>query len=136
MRVELSRFRVKKDKASRVDEWMKILNDRIDECVQTLDREQMRLEFIFREISNGEEYLYWCTLQGEQGQAVETSSFEIDRIHRELFEECIDHDYGRHDAQVQAVMLPAVVARCLDWENPAASAVRFQRREVIKKRSK
>jgi Family of unknown function (DUF6176) len=43
MNVELSRFRVKKDKSFQVDEWMKMLNDNMSEVIQTLDREQMKL---------------------------------------------------------------------------------------------
>jgi hypothetical protein len=42
MKVELSRFRVKKDKSVQVDEWMKMLNDNMGEVLQTLDREQMK----------------------------------------------------------------------------------------------
>ena len=134
MRVELSRFRVKPGKSTRVDEWLQMINDRMDEAVTTLDREEMKLEVIFREVMQGDEYLYWFTVQGEGGKPVSTSPFEIDRIHRDFFDECLDHDYGRRDAQPQVVMVPHVVARSIDWENPPASRVEFQRREIIHRR--
>ena len=78
MKVELSRFRVKKDKSARVDEWMKMLNDNMSEVIQTLDREQMKFEVIFRELINDGEYLYWFSVQGEMGASVETSEFKVD----------------------------------------------------------
>jgi hypothetical protein len=68
MKVELSRFRVKTGKSARVDEWLDMLNNRMSEVVQTLDREQMKLEVIFREIIDGSEYLYWFSVQGEHGE--------------------------------------------------------------------
>jgi uncharacterized protein DUF6176 len=134
MKVELSRFRVKAGKSARADEWLKLLNDRVDECVQTLEREEMKLEIIFREMIEGSDYLYWVSIQGEGGQPVETSPFEIDQKYRAFFEECIDHDYGRRDGQPQVVMVPSAVARAMNWLNPGASAVAFQRREIIVKR--
>ena len=48
MRVELTRVRVKEGKSARVDDWLKMLNDNMDEVIQTLDREQMKVEVIFR----------------------------------------------------------------------------------------
>ena len=79
MRVELSRFRVKPGKSGRVDEWLKMLNDNMEEVVQTLEREQMKLEVIFREIIDDEECLCWFSVQGEAGEEVATSPFAVDQ---------------------------------------------------------
>jgi hypothetical protein len=57
MKVELSRFRVKPGKSARVDEWLGMLNARMDENGQALEREKMKLEAIFREVIDGAEYL-------------------------------------------------------------------------------
>jgi len=131
MRVELTRFRVKEGKSGRVDEWLKMLNENMDEVIQTLDREQMKVEVIFREMIDGEEYLYWFSVQGEEGEDVNTSPFEVDRKHIAFHQECIDHQYGAHDAQPQVVMVPARIARALDRENPAADVIPFERREIV-----
>jgi len=40
--VELSRRKVLPDAPAEADRWMAMLNDRLDECVATLDRERMR----------------------------------------------------------------------------------------------
>jgi hypothetical protein len=134
MRVELTRFRVKDGKSARVDDWLKMLNDNMDEVIQTLDREQMKVEVIFREMIDGDEYLYWFSVQGEAGEDVNTSPFEVDRQHIAFHEECIDHDYGAHDAQPQVVMVPPKIAQALDWEKPPADIVRFEQREIIHRR--
>jgi hypothetical protein len=134
MKVELSRFRIKKGKSGRVDELLNVLNANLDEGLQTLDREQMKLEVIFREIIAGEEYLYWFSVQDEAGESVDTSPFAIDQKHLAFHEECIDQDYGMWDAQPQVVMVPHQVAQAMDWTNPRSAVVAFQRRELIERR--
>ncbi|MBL8063672.1 MAG: hypothetical protein JNK32_11665 [Anaerolineales bacterium] len=131
MRVELTRFKVNKDKSARVDEWLKMLNENMGDVVQTLEREQMKLEVIFREVMGDAEYLYWFSVQGEAGEDVNTSTFEVDRKHIAFHDECIDHGYGAHDAQPQVVMVPHKVAAAMDWDNPSADVVPFERRELI-----
>jgi Family of unknown function (DUF6176) len=130
MKVELSRYKVKADKLARTDEWLKMLNDRMAESIPILDREEMKLEVIFREVINGEEYLYWFSVQGEHGESIHTSPHDIDKEHIKFGEECLDHGYGRRDAQPQVVMVPDIVARAMEWKSPENSAVPFERREI------
>ena len=134
MKVELSRFRVKPGKSERVDDWLGMLNSRMSEVLQTLDREQMKLEVIFREIIDGTEYLYWFSVQGEEGDSLEASPFDVDAKHIEFCDECLDDDYGRHDSQPQVVMVPAAVALAMTWNSPRKSKVTFERREIIRRR--
>jgi hypothetical protein len=134
MKVELSRFHVKPGKSARVDEWLAMLNANMDQVVQTLEREQMKLEVIFREVIDGEEYLYWFSVQGEGAEAVSTSPFDVDQKHLAFHEECIDHDYGMRDAQAQVIMVPDQIAQVMGWTTPSASAVAFQRRELVHRR--
>jgi hypothetical protein len=134
MKVELSRFRVKPGKSEQVDAWLKMINDNMDEALQTLEREQMQLEVIFREIINGEEYLCWFTVEGEGAGSVNTSPFELDHKHIAYHEECIDHDYGRHDAQPQVILVPQKIAQAMEWLEPQNAKVEFQPREIIRKR--
>ncbi len=55
MKVELSRVRVRQGKSTQVDELLNMLNTNMDEVLQTLDREQMKLEVIFWEMVQGKE---------------------------------------------------------------------------------
>jgi|KBSSwiStaDraftv2_1062776.scaffolds.fasta_scaffold00327_31 hypothetical protein len=135
MKVELSRFRIKSGKSERVDDWLNMLNSNISEAIQTLDREQMKLEIIFREMIDGADYLYWFSVQGEAAQSLETSPFEVDARHIEFWNECIDEDYGRHDAQPQVIMVPVEIAKAMGWESPCGAAVKFERREIVYKRT-
>lgn len=134
MKVELSRFKVKQGKSDRVDEWLKMLNENMEDVVQALDREEMKLEVIFREIIDGQEYLYWFSVQGESGEMADTSPFEVDKKHLEFHEECIDHSYGMRDAQAQVIMVPQKVATAMSWTNPSEDNVLFQNRELIYKK--
>lgn len=104
--IELTRFRVIKGKSEKVDEWMKFLNDNMKDVLLTLEGEKMYIETIFREILDGEEYLYWYSVQGEGGIEVENSESWIDKCHLEYWEECIDKDFRPKDLDVQVVMIP------------------------------
>ena len=68
MRIELTRFRVREGKTQRVDEWMQFLNDHPDALRETLEPEQMYVETIFSETIDGVDYLYWYSVQGEDGR--------------------------------------------------------------------
>lgn len=49
LNVELTRFRVKKGKTEKVDEWLKFLNENMKDVLITLEGEKMFVETIFRE---------------------------------------------------------------------------------------
>jgi hypothetical protein len=132
--VELTRLRILPGKSARVDEWLRTINDRLEEAVQTLDREKMKIEVIFREVIGEDEYLSWFTVQDAAGEPIETSPFELDRIHRRFGEECIDHEHGGHEGQPQVILLPDRVAQATEWNDPAASRVEFERREIVRRR--
>ena len=134
MKVELTRLRIKRGKAHRVDEWLQMINSRIGEAIETLEREGMKLEIIFREVIGEDEFLCWLTIQDEAGEPLETSPFELDHEHMKFGEECIDHEFGGHEAQPQVILLPPQVAKAMQWSDPSASVVAFERRQIIRKR--
>ncbi|OIK10691.1 DUF6176 family protein [Bacillus sp. MUM 13] len=105
MKVELTRFKVKKGKTERVDEWLKFLNDHMKDVLVTLAGEKMYVETIFREHLNGDEFLYWHSVQGEGGQEVEQSEHWIDKKHIEFWNECIDGTFKPIDLKTEVVMI-------------------------------
>ncbi|MFS0674827.1 DUF6176 family protein [Ornithinibacillus sp. 179-J 7C1 HS] len=109
MNVELTRFRVVDGKTEKVDEWMKFLNDNMEDVLVTLEGEKMYVETILREVLNGKEYLYWYSVSGEGGQDVEESTHWIDKKHLEYWEECIDKTFRPVDISVEVVMIPEKV---------------------------
>ena len=78
----------------------------MEDVLLTLERVKMYVETIFREELNGEEYLYWYSVQGEQGENVETSNHEIDKKHLEYWKQCIDPSFGSKDLITEVVMIP------------------------------
>ena len=106
MNIELSRFRVRKGKSEVVDKWMNFLNENMEEVLLTLDGERMYVETIFREKCDNEEYLYWYSIQGENGIRVEESDSWIDKKHLEYWKQCIDPSFGSKDLITEVVMIP------------------------------
>lgn len=106
MNIECTRFRVKEGKTERVNEWLAFLNEHMEEVLVTLEGEKMYIETIFREFINDHEYLYWYSVQGQDGEVVEESKHWIDTKHLAYWEECIDTSYRAVDLQTEVVMIP------------------------------
>lgn len=107
--VELTRFKVKPGKKERVEQWMRLLNDHMSSVLLTLNEEKMYVETIFREEINGTLYLYWYSIQGEGGIAVQESNHEIDKMHLKFWEECIDASYSPIDLKPEVVMIQEII---------------------------
>lgn len=114
MIVECTRFRVKKGKSKRVDEWMNMLNDRMPEVLLTLEDEKMYVETILRETTDEDEFLYWYSVQGRNGVEVEDSEHDLDKTHLEFWDECIDETYKPVDLNTQVVMIPEKIKRVME----------------------
>ena len=114
MRIELTRFRVREGKTERVDEWMQFLNDHPDALRETLEPEQMYVETIFSETIDGVDYLYWYSVQGEDGRVdVTESQHWLDEKHVEFWRECIDDSVPPQDLTSRVFMLPERVAAAM-----------------------
>jgi len=114
MKVELTRMHIKEGMSARVDEWFATLNARHEECIETLEREKMYVESIFREKIGEEEFLYWFAIQGEGGERMETSPFPIDAIHRAFSAECVDRSKPRSDMEPEVLLIAPHVAESLN----------------------
>jgi hypothetical protein len=103
LKVELSRAKVKPGASAEADRWMAMLNDRLDECVATLDRERMAIEIVFRLREGDDEYLYWVAVRGEHGAELDMD-VPIDRDHVEQGMKV--KEPGWVEAEPQVLMLP------------------------------
>lgn len=115
MKVELTRYRVKPDKSSKVEEWLNFLNENMEDVLVTLEGEKMYVETIFHEILNGEEFLYWYSVRGEGGVSVDDSTHWIDLKHLEYWDECIDERFGSVDLNTKVVMIPKQVRASMNF---------------------
>ncbi|HZP53821.1 DUF6176 family protein [Actinocrinis sp.] len=119
--VELSRAKVKPGAQAEADRWMRMLNDRIDECVATLDRERMAIEIVFRLQEDGADYLYWVCVKGEGGAGLDLD-LPIDRDHVE--QAMRTKEPGWVEAEPQVLMLPDPVREAvLAWALRGESSV-------------
>lgn len=65
MNIECTRYRVKQGRTEKVNEWLAFLNENMEDVLVTLEGEKMYVETIFKEVLNGEEYLYWYLFKGQ-----------------------------------------------------------------------
>ena len=103
MTMSLTRHRVEAGHEREVDEWMAMLNERVDECVATLTGERMAVEAIFRIHDDDGDWLYWFELHGEGGGVI-TGDHPIDRDHLAYVELC--KVPGHVEAEPLLLLLP------------------------------
>lgn len=111
MNIELTRFRVLPGKSSVVNEWLAFLNENMPAVLDTLEGEKMHVETIFSETLDGTEYLYWYSIQGEDGIEVSESGHEVDRVHLKYWKECIDPDFTPQELAPRVIMIPERIAQ-------------------------
>lgn len=104
--VRLFRGTVRAGQSAAVDEWMSMLNDRLDEAVATLDRERMGIEIVFRSREGDTEHLYWVVVRGD-GEHSNTSTAQLDIDHLAYDERC--REPGWHTAEAELLLLPDAV---------------------------
>jgi|GEM_PF-785875 hypothetical protein len=111
--LELSRGTVLPGASAEADRWMAMLDDRLDECVATLDRERMAVEIVFRLREDGRDHLYWVTIKGAGGSGLDLSN-PIDRDHDAQARRT--KEPGWVEAEPQVLLLPDPVRRAvLAW---------------------
>ncbi len=91
-RIEFMTVTVKQGMEGEAEEWMRILEERRAECVETLDRERMHCESIFKSVRDGRMCLSWFTIHGLTGERLRTSPHPIDKLHLEYWDRCVDLD--------------------------------------------
>lgn len=104
--VELSRAKVKPGASGEADRWMRMLDDRVDECVATLDRERMAIEIVFRLREGEDDFLFWVAVRGRGGAGLDLD-IPIDRDHVEQGRRT--KEPGWVEAEPQVLMLPEPV---------------------------
>jgi hypothetical protein len=99
------------------ERWMQMLNDRCEEAVQTLERERVAIEIVFREHDDDGDWLVWVMIQGKGGASIEDSPFEIDREHA-AFAERVKLP-NRPEAEAELLLLAEPVRDAvLQWAIP------------------
>lgn len=95
---------------------MRMLNERVDECLATVARDRMAVEIIFRERGDDGDWLYWLSIQGADAPAnadevEESERHSIDRDHIEFSRRCKEE--GWTEMEPQLLLLPPPVRRAI-----------------------
>lgn len=109
-RTEFVSFAIKPGMESDGEAWMRLLIERQPECVATLDGERMHYESIFRSVRDGRLHLSWFSVRSAGGRHVTVSSHEIDRLHVQYWERCVDRTVDREVFEHVVSFVPATVA--------------------------
>ncbi|CAD2081478.1 hypothetical protein GCM10007275_21150 [Jeotgalicoccus coquinae] len=114
MQVELTRFRVKKGKEELVDQWMEFLNEHMNDALLTLDGEKMFVETIMRDTMGQHDYLYWYSIQADDGDSNSETERCIDSKHLDYFHKCIDITYRPKNLKTEVVMIPQRIKKQIE----------------------
>jgi len=112
-KTEFTTFAVKKGKETRAEEWMQTLIARRQECIQTLEREGMHYECIFKCFRGDRMYLSWFSVQSIGGPDVQDSPHPIDKTHLEFWNECVDQDVLPEDHEHVVSFVPVLVEQAV-----------------------
>lgn len=116
--VALHRARIRPGMEHEATEWMQMLNDRLDEAVDTLGRERMAIEVVFRSSEPDGDYLTWVTVRG-RGESVESSTHQLD-IDHVAYDRRV-REPGWATAEPQLLLLPEPVrAAVCQWATQTA----------------
>lgn len=110
---EFTTYAVKPGMEAEAEAWIALLTERQTECVETLDRERIHYESIFKSVREGRLYLSWFTVQGEAGEHVRDSRHEIDRLHVEYWNRCIDRSVPPENFTHVVSFVPESVAQTI-----------------------
>ena len=108
--IRLMRAKVLPGAGAEADKWMAMLNERLDECVATLDRERMAVEIIFRLQEGEDDFLFWVTVKGASGAGLD-ESIPIDRDHAAQSRRT--KEPGWTEAEPQVLLLPGPVQEAI-----------------------
>lgn len=82
MRLELSRSKIVPGQEDEAASWMNMLNERYDECVETLGAERAAFEAtFFNREADGSLWIYHLALVGAVGRGLDPDSSDVDRDH-------------------------------------------------------
>lgn len=111
---ELTTFRIIAGKEPTAERWMETLRERRSECIETLPREMMAYESVFKIIIENRLYLTWFSAQGSDHYDVRSSDHPIDQLHLKFWDECIDKTFSPQEHTHQVTFCLPEVEKVLE----------------------
>lgn len=84
LEASLLRFELQPGVEPTFRDWMQFLRDEHPAVLETLDRERMYVEGIFRDPAREPRVIYWLVVRGTGGASSDTSEHPVDRKHVEF----------------------------------------------------
>jgi hypothetical protein len=103
----------------RFDDWIWFEHTHQAETVETLEREKMYFEAIFRDRENQKDVIYWLAINGEGGSSVDSSPLEIDKQYEAFMHETLKKNSSRA-LSTEYFLIPEFVMRAIDQHQAAA----------------
>ena len=112
LKVTLYRYELKPDKLDHFEDWIQFEHAHHAETVETLEREKMYFEAIFRDRVNQKDVIYWLAINGEGGGTGETSPLEIDKKYDQFERETLKKG-SRQELSTEYFLVPEFVTRAI-----------------------
>lgn len=112
LRVKLYRFELNKDSLAIFNEWMKWHEKEHTAIIETLEREKMYFESIFRDTVRQKDVIYWLAIDGEGGAPVSNSPLKIDSVHNAYAKSCLKRG-SRSELQTEFYLVPAFIKKAI-----------------------
>ncbi|ASU81796.1 hypothetical protein CDO52_02430 [Nocardiopsis gilva YIM 90087] len=116
LNVELTRHRIRPGRRAEFDAWMRMLEERQEECVATLDVERMAVECVFSFTDENGDWIFWLEISGEGGGGLDADR-PIDRDHAAYARRA--KIPGHERAEPRLLLLPEPVREAImSWAVP------------------
>ena len=123
LRMRLYRYELNPGKADRFDDWMRFLESQRPAVLESLERERMYVEGIFRDRERDKEVVYWLAVAAEGGGTSNDSPLEIDKAHMAFLREVMKKG-GRTELSTESFLVAPFVRDAIAVQ---------QEREFVKK---
>lgn len=118
LKVTLYRFRLNRDSMAVYEDWIKWQHNQHQAIVETLEREKMYVEAVFRDTVNQPDYIYWLAVNGEGGEHYTTSNLAVDKIHSEYMKKILVKG-SRVVLKTEFTLLPAFIEKNIQQHQAA-----------------
>lgn len=108
LKVTLYRFQLNKEKRNVYGDWIRWQHEEHAAIVQSLDRERMYFESVFRDSAREPDVIYWLAVNGEGGAHYDTSPLAVDQKHDAFMRQILVKG-GRTVLQTEFVLMPPFI---------------------------
>lgn len=117
MNVELTKVRIKDGKSDRVDDWFEYINETREDVALTFAGDRVFVESMFRVSEEEGEFIYWYTLAADVEDETVIDENNVDRIHLDFWNECIDKRYRPRNYNANVSLYSHAVYKHLKKDN-------------------